>query len=112
LDRESTGDEKPRNKTRVNLLKTNDSAKWFDFAPNDFNGLRSPVRNAWFRLAKQTLSLSLFLASSTQETNRALRRLCALQGPFAAAFFETGSRRLRTRSVWDAEGTKVAQKSS
>ena len=68
LDRESTCDEKARNKTRSNLLKTNDSAKSLDFVSNDFNDLPSLVRNARFRLAKRILSLSLFFASSTQET--------------------------------------------
>jgi hypothetical protein len=61
---------KPRNEMALNPLKTNDPAKSCFDTGNDFNHLRPAMRSPPFRLAKRTLSFSLFLASSRLETKR------------------------------------------
>jgi hypothetical protein len=45
-------DVKEANEMAVKALKTNNPAKWPDFAGKDFNGLRPAMRNGSFRHAK------------------------------------------------------------
>ena len=52
-----------RNEKAVNPLKSHNSAKWPDFAYNDFNDLRPPLRNVSFRLAKYAFRLAGFLTN-------------------------------------------------
>ena len=66
------GDAPRRGETKraVNPLKTNDLAKSSISHSNDINGLRPASRNLSFRLREEFLSLSLFCALSTPETQR------------------------------------------
>jgi hypothetical protein len=69
---EKSGRRKRRNETRVNPLKTNDSAKSLIQPLNDLHDLWPPPRNNSFRFAKRILSFSWFSALSTQQTKRAV----------------------------------------
>jgi hypothetical protein len=113
--------EKTANEMLVNTLKTDDPAKLPNFVPNDFNDLRPPLRNAWFRSAKQVVSFRCFWPRRGRNEpptsclkGRAASRLKGGSSASTASvlfavlerslreargrIFEAASRRLRTRS--------------
>jgi hypothetical protein len=116
LSEETHAARKTRNEMAINVLKTNDPAKWLISRPNDFNALRPASRNRWFRLRNERFRFCGFWPPRGSKRN-GRSRLCpaaspppplgsAAQGRIAGAWALSspaqrgGGGALRKRSRW------------